>query len=232
MGVKIFNVGINSVRFGEVQGGLKQISFDASRIQSLNSPEDYIRGVDSVGTASIYNIGNVSVDDTFFYPGSDKSLKINGNTFIDFPVGDHRWTNRKVYLKSRIYTTNNDNIIYFYFVPPTEHTVTYDFNDRLMFGSTDMLDQQLTLWNNQQNPIVFGNVDITGGWKEIELYYNGVDTVTTWLDGVQVYQETYTIQQYSQRRNYFSIYVESGTWLDYFEMQLEGINWNSPTLPN
>lgn len=227
MAVKIYNVSNKNIRIRE-KISLPQLSLDANYIQDINNTSQYSRSVD--GNVYYSNPENVVLDTVEYdsVNGSTQSLKIiNTGTDVNFPLNDPKLYNKEFYFRVRAKLTSNESrLIVYYHTDPNE----VNYNDRLLIGNGSGYNQNLNVWNNQQTPILNYGTNLAGDWKTIEFYYNGSNTFQAYVDGVQIYSENYTIQNYTNWFNYIHIKLNSGVWIDRYEVQIEGINWNNPTI--
>lgn len=224
MSVKIYDTIFKNVAIKKPKGAniLPSIGFDANYIQSKEQVTDYISN--TYGTPYFSDISNVIVDSETTSDGSSKSIRFTDITFLSIPVPDSNLYNKEFYIKTRMYRNSDDKIFNIYMM------FDDDYNDRLQMGSGTRTDQNLDLWNNQANPRINYSSPLSGQWMVIEYYYNGNGNVKAYSNGTLLYDTNYTIQPYTIYYNDIQLRIDTDTWIDYYEIQIEGINWNNPTV--
>lgn len=207
------------------EGSVPSIGLSAKFIETLTGVEDYAHSID--GTPYFDTPGNVTIETTNVPEGSPKVLRFNSTTSMYFPLANSSLAGKKFYIKTRCFVPSNSTVFMVYFCQQSGN-----YTDRLLIGSGGLPDQNLNLWNNQQNPRVWYGTDIAGAWREIIFHYDGVGTFKAFLDGTMIYAENYTIQPYTLRHPSVRLMAASGVLLEHYEIQIEGVNWQNPQLPS
>lgn len=197
------------------------IGLNASLAKSVSEVQDYSW---SPQGNMFVETGELVLDSSDTFEGSEVCLLSTQDTRIKFPVMNPVLYDRKFYIKYRMKIPDNNTR----FFPYIHYVDNYD--NRLTIGCGIAGDQNFNLWNNQQSPRISSGFNLGGAWRTVEIYYDGVSNFRAAVDRNLVYSEYYTIRPYTNHFDAVKVRMGPGARLDYYEIQIEGINWNNPEI--